>query len=217
MAGSESSIPLIKISLFAAALVFIMAGLFYFLNYDRSPLNPNIYIRTEKNYGKEIDKLAYDFKLNPSYLKSLIVLECSGRSEIKPRFEKHVYKKLKQVQSGDLDNYEAVTKELIHDANEDALKNLASSWGPFQLMGHKCLVLDIKIKDLRGPEALFWGIKWIDITYGDKIRNEEFEDAFHLHNTGKSFPSDGISKTHDPDYVNKGMAYMKKFKAISKN
>ena len=217
MAGSDSGIPIIKISLFAATLVFVMAGLFYFLNYDRSPLNPNIYIRTEKNYGHEIEKLATDFKLDPAFLKSLIVLECSGRKEIKPRLEKHVYQKLKQVQSGKLDKYEAVTQELIHDANDEALKNLASSWGPFQLMGHKCLVLDIQIKDLRGPDALFWGVKWIDITYGDKIRNQHFQDSFHLHNTGKLFPKDGISQTHDPDYVRKGMSYMKKFKVIGNN
>lgn len=194
-----------------------MAGIYYFIYYNRSPLNPNIYIRTEKNYGKEIDKLAKDFNLSSAYLKALVVLECSGRKEIKPRFEKHIFQKLKQVQNGKINNYEAVTKELIADANEEALINLSSSWGPFQLMGHKCLLLDIKVKDLRGQDALYWGIKWIDITYGKKIRNGKFEDAFHMHNTGRGFPEDGYSQTHDPEYVSKGMAYMKKFEAINQN
>ncbi|MBT8196695.1 MAG: hypothetical protein KJO64_09710 [Bacteroidia bacterium] len=216
MAGSDSGIPLIKISLAAFTLVFVMAGIYYFLNYDRSPLNPNIYIRTEKNYGEEIDQLAEEFDISPAYLKALVVLECSGRKEIEPRFEKHVYERLKKVQNGELENFEAVTQQLIHDASDDALVNLASSWGPFQLMGHKCLLLDIKIKDLRGPEALKWGVQWIDMTYGKRLEKSQYQDAFHIHNTGQSFPADGIARTHDPEYVSKGLSYMKKFEAISK-
>ena len=35
--------------------------------------------------------------------------------------------------------------------------------------------------------------------------------AFHLHNTGKPYPADGQPTTFHPDYVQRGMAYMRKF------
>ena len=43
---------------------------------------------------------------------------------------------------------------MIHDASDDALKNLATSWGPFQLMGYQVIPLDLNIADIRGDEAV---------------------------------------------------------------
>jgi hypothetical protein len=165
-----------------------------------------------ENYGKAIDQAAVKFDLPAEYLKAVCMLECGGAQKIKPRFEKHVYKKLKKVQEGKLNNYEHVTQEMLKDASDEALRNLASSWGPFQLMGYKCLLLDIKVKDIRGDEAIYYGVKWIDLTYGNYLRKNKFKDAFHIHNAGKPFPKSGISKTHSPNYVNRGLQYMKKFK-----
>src|SRR5512138_3249972 len=44
---------------------------------------PQAVIRTHENYGAEIDKLAAQFDLSPEYLKSLIILECSGLKKVK--------------------------------------------------------------------------------------------------------------------------------------
>jgi hypothetical protein len=101
---------------------------------------------------------------------------------------------------------------MLEDASDEALRNLSSSWGPFQLMGYKCLLLDIKIKDIRGNEAIYYGVKWIDLTYGKYLRAKKFKDAFHIHNAGKPFPKSGISKTHNPQYVKRGLKYMEVFK-----
>ncbi len=165
-----------------------------------------------KNYGRQIDSCAAIFNLPANYLKSLCFLECNGVKTIDERFEKHVYKKLLLVKSGELKNYEHVTPQMLEDANDEALRNLASSWGPFQLMGYKCLLLDIKIKDIRGENAIFYGTKWINLTYGNYLRNKRFKDAFHIHNAGSPFPASGIARTHDPRYCQRGLKYMQKFK-----
>jgi len=164
--------------------------------------------KTEKNYGTKVDKIASEFNLPPEYLKALIILECSGRKEVSPRFEKGVFNKLKEVRDGKRGHYEGVKQNDINNASDAALKNLASSWGPLQLMGYKCFELGIRVKDLRGEKALYWGIKWINKEYGDFLRKEKYEEAFRIHNTGK--PSG--KPTHDPNYVKKGLDYIDCFK-----
>ncbi len=165
-----------------------------------------------KNYGSAIDSAAQVFKLPASYLKALCMLECSGMKVFDQRFEPHVYRKLQAVKSGEILNYEHVSQTMLADANDEALKNLASSWGPFQLMGYKCLLLGIKVRDIRGDQSVYFGSKWIDMTYGDVLREKRFKDAFHIHNTGGPMPSDGISRTHNRNYINNGLNYMEYFK-----
>jgi hypothetical protein len=173
---------------------------------------PESVLRTQKNYGAEIDKLAAQFNLSPEFLKALIILECSGLKNIKPRFERHIYHRLVNVKSGKLDRLENIRQADLKDASDESLKNMAKSWGPFQLMGYKCIWLDIPLNELRGDKALYWAVKWIDMTYGDYIRNGQYKDAFHMHNTGRPYPESGPPKTYDPKYVPNGLMYMKYFK-----
>lgn len=210
-------IKTIKTLLFLAALGFFA---YYFY-----PIIKGKYFKTEdekggvdkviENYGFQIEQAATAYNISADYLKALCMLESSGTKTITPRYEKHVFKKLKKVRDGQLENYEHVTQSMLKDANDEALKNLASSWGPFQLMGYKCLLLDIKIKDIRGDDAVLYGVKWIDLTYGYRLRKGQYKDAFHIHNTGKPFPKDGVSRTYDKQYVNKGLKYMSVFKKKS--
>lgn len=177
---------------------------------------PQAVLRTHQNYGAEIDKLAAQFDLSPEFLKSLIILECSGLKNVKPRYERHIYKRLVDVREKRLDRFENITYANLKDASDDALKNMARSWGPFQIMGYKCIWLNIQLKDLRGDNALYWAVKWIDLTYGDYIRKEQYRDAFHIHNTGRPYPATGPPKTYDPGYVSNGLMYMKYFKDFEK-
>jgi hypothetical protein len=196
----------------------ILAGVVFVYKYKNQAyfyalenFNPGGPKYVEINYGEAIHSSALEFNINPSYLKALCMLESSGRKVIKPRFEKHVFEKLKLVKKGELQNYEHVTQNMLEDASEDALKNLASSWGPFQLMGYKCLLLDIKIADIRGEKSIYWGTKWIWQTYGSYLKQSKFKDAFHIHNTGKPFPKNGKARTYDPNYITNGLEYMNYF------
>ena len=192
-----------------------MKYLNHFLFFLLTIYSCNFYLDTRKateiNYGKEVDIIAKEFNLPTHYLKALIILECSGRKKIKPRFEKHIYKRLDLVRKGGRSQYEGITKKNISDASDEALINLSSSWGPFQLMGYKCLHLNINISDIRGDSSVYWGIKWINEEYGDRLRKGEYENCFRIHNTGRS-----NGKTHDPDYVSNGLSHINYFKLNEK-
>jgi len=181
----------------------------YFGEGSRSRVNA--FKMTESNYGSEVEEIAEKYDLPAAYLKALIVLECSGKKPVKPRYEKHIFIKLKKVRDQKGRTFEHITQDMISDASDEALKNLSKSWGPFQLMGYKCLHLDVKVNDIRGDDALDWGAKWIKMEYGHLLKKKRFADAFHYHNTGRLYPKDSITTTHDPKYVDNGIKYIAYF------
>lgn len=192
-------------------VIFTIA--FAYLFYSQTPkiIETYNYNEVEKNYGNEINLYASTSNLPASYFKALAMLECSGKKDFPKRFEKHIYKRLQEVKQGTRKKYEHVSPELLKNATNEAIRNLATSWGPFQIMGYKCIEMNIKIEDLRGPDAVYWGIQWIDKSYGKLLRKQQFKDAFHIHNTGKLYPKNNKPLTHNPEYVNKGLHYMELF------
>lgn len=178
-------------------------------------LNPGGLAYVESNYGADIEDVAETYGYKASFLKALCMLESGGRQHIKPRFERHIYNALKRIRDKGTGTYETITAEQLANASDDALRNLASSWGPFQVMGYKCLQLNIKVKDLRGPRAVHWAMKWIDINYGYLLKAGRYADAFHVHNTGQVMR--GRSHTHDPNYVRNGLQYMREFEGEGKD
>ena len=90
-------------------------------------------------------------------------------------------------------------------------KTWRPSWGPLQLMGYKCIGMKVNVKDIRGEDAVFNGMSWVDDEYGQLLRKGKYKDAFHLHNTGRKYPLVGGPKTHDPKYVEKGLQYIQYF------
>lgn len=184
---------------------------------SQSCINPrnnkkeNAYTRTEKYYGKQVEKYSKKFVINKNYLKALIILECSGNPKPPHRFEPHVYEVLKKLQTGEINKFENITTDLVKNLPDQTIREMASSWGPFQLMGYKSVHLNTDIESLKGDDAFFYSVKWIDDTYGQTVRLKRYKDAFHLHNTGKMYPDSGPPLTYDPSYVEKGLKYMKYF------
>ena len=88
------------------------------------------------------------FDLPEAYLLALIQLESGGRKPAGKRFEVHVYNRLVAVRDGKRERYEQITAADLMGANDEALRNLATSWGPFQLMGYKCIQLDVQLRDI---------------------------------------------------------------------
>ncbi len=163
------------------------------------------------NYKKDIDKFSKKYDIPALYLMSLIMLECSGRKHIKPRYEHNVYIRLKKFKSGKINKFENLTIEDVKNLSNKELKKLSKSYGPFQIMGYKSIKLGVKVKDLYGDDAIAVGVKWINNEYGDILRDGKFKDAFHIHNTGRAFPKSGKSETYDPKYVDNGIRYMRYF------
>ncbi len=206
--------------LFFIIYVAITVGLIYKLFFGighkiQPPLKKIYHLQlTQENYGKKVDILAKQFNLPSAYLKSLIVLECSGRKKIPQRFEKHVFIKLKHVRNRKIKNYGSITYSKLKGKSDKELRELASSWGPFQLMGYQCFDMkNVKVSDIRGEKALYWGIFWINQRYGNYLRKKKYKDAFHIHNTGKPYPLLGKPTTHDPKYVENGVLYIDYFES----
>lgn len=162
----------------------------------------------QEMYGEEVGLIAAQYGHAPEYYLALIMLESSGRSEIPSRFEPHVYDELKAVQNSKRKRYEHVSYRNIKNISDEGLRNLASSWGPFQIMGYKCLELKITVADIRGHESIRYGMMWINKNYGKRIKKKQYTNAFHYHNTGRLFPKNGKSMTHDPNYITNGLKYM---------
>jgi|694.fasta_scaffold72345_4 hypothetical protein len=166
----------------------------------------------ENNYKEEMQSIAGKLDLPYEYLMALAVLECGGNKPAGHRFEKHVYNQLKDVRDGKRKKYENIRQEDLADLDDEGLKNLATSWGPFQLMGYKVIPMKLNIVDIREEEdAAFYAAKWIKEEYGHFLTKKKWKDAFHYHNTGKRFPLNGRSRTHNPYYVSDGVKYMKYF------
>lgn len=170
--------------------------------------------RTWLNYGEQVLEVSNELSLPPEYLLALIALECEGYRNVKSRFEPYIFKKLLRVREGKIEYFEGIVPQDLYNSSDDALKNLASSWGPFQLMGYQCFHLDIKIKQLRGKKAVYYGALWIKKMYGTSLEQKKYKDAFHLHNTGQKYPRHGPPKTHNRRYIPKGLKYMKKFEKL---
>ena len=164
-----------------------------------------------ENYHEDVLEAAEDLNLPYAYLMSLAVLECSGKKPAGKRFEKVVYERLQKVKSGEKRKYEQVRHRHLKNASDAAIENLASSWGPFQLMGYKCIGMDVEVADIRGDDAVYYGTKWVEEEYGHLLKKERYKDAFHYHNTGRTYPRSGPPQTYDPMYVERGLEYIKYF------
>lgn len=204
----------------AFAVVFIAIAIIVYKKYYNNNLYKNADFklntveRTWLNYGEKVMEVSSELELPADYLLALIALECEGYRDVKSRFEPYIFKKLQKVRDGKLENFEGIVKQDIYNSNDDALKNLASSWGPFQIMGYQCFHLDIKIKQLRGKNTIYYGALWIKKMYGEYLEKKKYKDAFHLHNTGQKHPLYGPPRTHNRKYVPRGLKYMKKFEKL---
>ena len=165
----------------------------------------------ENFYSQEVQRAAEKYDLDYGYLMALLMLECSGKKTAGARFEPHVFNRLKQVRDGKRTNYENVTAAHLADASDDALRNLATSWGPFQLMGYKCILLDVNIRDIRGPNGMEHGADWINQTYGQRDATRPLPRLLPHAQHGPALSRTGLPKTHDPQYVPRGMSMMKQF------
>lgn len=218
------------ILLFLSVLVLFSIGYFSFLVYQwhknkhQSELpktlnltntQENTIARVDKNYGKQVDEVAKEFNLPPAYIKALIVLECSGYKTIKPRYEKHVFNALKNVRDGKQKHYYNLKQKKLKNLSDEALINLASSWGPFQLMGYQVFNLGIKVHNIRGEKSIYWGVKWINKRYGRRLKKKHYKDCFHIHNAGFRLPRNNVPRTHDPNYIPNGMKYIKAFEILA--
>lgn len=188
--------------------IFLLVIVFFLMDKCSNPPDPRLVAKVERNYGAEVKRICQENRLPCSfYFKALIILECSAEKPAKSRYEPHIYDKLKAVKSGELKTFSKITQKQLQKYSDSDLKLLATSWGALQIMGYHCIAMGISINDLRGEKSLEYGIKWCKEQYGSYLLKQNFRDAFHIHNTGKTHPL-FFSQTHDSNYVTNGLAYI---------
>ena len=170
----------------------------------------------ERHYQDSVELWASYYDLPPEYLLSLIILECGGQHPCGKRFEPKRYKQLKNLRDGKRRKFEYLRQHDLAGLSDTDIRKLATSWGPFQIMGYHSIGLSkngehVSVADLTGPRAIEIGVRWVDENYGTLLRYGRYKDAFHMHNTGRVYPKLGKPKTHDPKYVPNGLSHMAYF------
>lgn len=145
-----------------------------------------------------------------AFFLALIMLETSG-ADHPPRFEKHIYERIIKYREKTGGSYRSIPSEKLKMMDLKQIRNLASSWGPFQIMGYNAIPMKLIPEDFAGKEDIKHSIRWIMSEYGYLLRKKRYRDAFHYHNTGRKFPKNGKVLTHDPTYVDRGLKYMEFF------
>jgi hypothetical protein len=164
--------------------------------------------KVERNYGAEVDAICSELELPAHYFKALIILESSANKQPKSRYEAHVFARLQAVQQGKLESYNYLKKADLEKFTNQQLVELATSWGPLQVMGYHTLAMNIPLAELKNEKALRHSIRWCKDNYGTYLKNADYKNAFHIHNTGKPLPWLEAPKTHDPYYIFKGLQYI---------
>ncbi|MBU1219350.1 hypothetical protein KKF34_00270 [Myxococcota bacterium] len=171
--------------------------------------------RVYERYFETVNENAGLKKIDSAYFLALIMLETSG-SEHPPRFEKHIYERIIKYRGKNGASYRSITSKKLREMDLKQIKDMASSWGPFQIMGYNAIPMKLLPEDFAGNDSIRNSMRWIMSEYGHLLRKKSYRDAFHYHNTGRKFPKNGKVMTHDPTYVDRGLRYMKYFQKKSR-
>lgn len=204
-----------KKSTFYLLIFIVLCGSLFvgwrWYKWNYPPIDNKAVEKLNKNYAREVEKVCRALELPDTYFKALIILESSADVPPQSRFEQHIYDKLKSVKRGLSPRYGQITTDTLQHFTDQQLKDMATSWGPLQVMGYHALTMGIPIEYLKNENSLHYGVIWCKRTYGDYLRKESFRDAFHIHNTGKPHPDGWFPNTHNPHYIRLGLAYMAAF------
>lgn len=124
-------------------------------------------------------------------------------SETATRFEPGVFHHLQLVRDGLAKSWSHITTADLAGSTDDALRNLATSYGLTQIMGwHMIHDLAGTIADLRDPEKhLHYAVELLNLTAGRYLRAKDFESVLRIWNSGTP-----TGRTYDPDYVHNALA-----------
>lgn len=185
-----------KIRYISLVFIFLISC---FENFDDA-ITYHIY----NQYNVYIESAIRGTEIPPSYLASLISLESypPGNWDSE-RFEPKVYERLILLKEKGKSFGNIPRKKIIH-LSEEEIRKLSTSYGLTQIMGYHCLDLGCSIEDLKGSDHLLWSIAYIRKHYLKYVKEKKWEECFRLHNTGNPY-----GKTHNKDYVQKGILRMK--------
>jgi hypothetical protein len=182
------------------------------LTFEKTEIDQTYYLgKLRANYAHEIEEVCAEYNLPAEYFKALAILECSAEKPPQSRFEPKVFERLNEVKMNKKPNYSNLKHPQLKNLTEEQLRDMATSWGVFQIMGYHAYSIGIAPRDLQGSDGLRQSIVWIDKSYGQYLRKRDFANALHLHNVGKPIPITGEYETYSPNYIPRGLEFIKHF------
>ena len=123
-----------------------------------------------------------------------------------------VYQELKKVREGHQEQYKQIQQHHVIAASDEALRELATSWGIFQIQGYKVVPYGIPLSKLRSQEELEYSVSWIAKSYGHHLKRQEYREVFFLHSPAAPVDQNEISKIQDSKYILNGLKHITWFK-----
>lgn len=150
--------------------------------------------------------------VHQSFLAGLISVENAKLDASASRFEAHVFKRLKAVRNSLIfwrRSYNGITQAQLAGMSDDALKNLATSWGYTQIMGYH-IINNLRKADGSAPTIaelrdhhlhLSFAVQLLEKVAMRYMAAGNWPAVLRIWNSGS--PN---GKTHDPNYVDNALA-----------
>lgn len=152
------------------------------------------------------------------FLAGLISVENAQLNPHASRYEAHVFRQLCNVRSNARfwnRTYNGVTQKQLRGMSDDAVANLARSWGLTQVMAYHTInnLRDesgnpITVAELRGSRHLHYAVQFMsrsDVAMR-QLKNHDYPGVLRIWNTGSP-----TGKTHDAYYVQNALGVMKAY------
>ncbi len=169
--------------------------------------------------GGEIGRACAGTLVRSSFLAGLISVENSQLNPQAFRFEKAVFEKLKRLRNPLVfwrKEWSGITQADIQGASDDALANLATSFGYTQIMGWWSIRLTtllgrpVSISDIRDPKQhLGIAVRLLDLTAHRYLKTLSYANVLRIWNTGSP-----TGRTHDPEYVANALAVDQEYRRL---
>lgn len=171
-----------------------------------------------ERFGSKIAEVCAGTPVTEEFLGGFVGVEAGTShgviSETATRFEPGVFHHLQLVRDGLAKSWSHITTADLQGATDDALHNLATSYGLTQIMGwHMIHDLAGSIADLRDPDKhLGYAVQLLDVVADKYLRLRNWEAVLHIWNSGTP-----TGRTYDPDYVHNALAVKAAYAAILAN
>lgn len=190
--------------------------------------DPQLMAAIHSKYGSWINQASAGTRFPPALLAALTANE-SGLDEGAARFEPGVYESLSFVVIGKRPEYEGIgaldltkyLENLTPAATVLSMVNLATSWGPTQVMGWQALKRGYPIAELTNLETHY--LRAVDILRdtakefpaivapaGVQVAPGGWQAWFHCWNAGNP-----TGKTFDPNYPANGVRRLALYEALA--
>jgi hypothetical protein len=177
-------------------------------------------VKIKHSLGAEIARVCGGTMVPESFLAALISVENDRLNQHAFRFDRDVKDKLKRLQNPLVfwrREWNGITQADLKGASDDALTNLATSFGYTQIMGWWAIPLtkqlreSITVADIRDPLQHLWiAVRLLNLTANRYLKLHEYGAVLRIWNTGSPF-----GRPHDPEYVAHALAVDQEYRKLS--